>query len=240
MNLTTILTVWKRSNLEEQLEMISNQTVPSDIIVYQNESHVDIEPLKKKYKFTHFHSRDFNYRFHGRFALPLLLKTKYVCIFDDDCICNKEWYAACMRSCEEKNAIIGGNGRLIRKNLTQSGPLGDDQYARRRKNDVLVDFVGHAWFFKREWIHYMWREPNLSLDNGEDIHLCAAAKIYGGIDSYVGGSDKWEEKGDLEQARLGSDQFANWTQDTNHRPLRMKIIQHWIDKGWKPLAWRKK
>lgn len=241
MTITSILTVWKRNNLKEQLEMINNQTIKSDIIVFQNENHVNIEALKKKYNFTHIHSRDFNYKFHGRFLLPLLLSTDYVCIFDDDCICNPRWFARTMKSCAEKNAIIGGNGRLIkRKTLTQTGPHGDDQYARRRTDDVLVDFVGHCWFFKRDWIHYMWQDNTFSVDNGEDIHLCAAAKVFGGIDSYVGGSADWEEKGDLAQARLGSDQYANWKKNANHRPLRIKIIRHWIKKGWKPLAWRKK
>ena len=47
MSISVILTVWKRDNLEEQLQAIKNQTADvSDIYVYQNESHVDIEYLK--------------------------------------------------------------------------------------------------------------------------------------------------------------------------------------------------
>ena len=50
--INVILTVWKRNNLEEQLEMISKQTADiSDVYVYQNESHFDISHLKSKYNF---------------------------------------------------------------------------------------------------------------------------------------------------------------------------------------------
>ena len=92
MSISVILTVWKRDNLEEQLQAIKNQTADvSDIYVYQNESHVDIEYLKEKYEFKHIHSKDFNFKFHGRFTLPLLFDTEYTAIFDDDTVPNKKW-----------------------------------------------------------------------------------------------------------------------------------------------------
>ena len=73
--INVILTVWKRNNLEEQLEMISKQTADiSDVYVYQNESHFDISHLKSKYNFKHVHSKDMNFKFHGRFTLPLLVQ----------------------------------------------------------------------------------------------------------------------------------------------------------------------
>ena len=75
--INVILTVWKRNNLEEQLEAIQNQTADIDTVyVYQNESHVDISHLKSKYNFQHVHMKDTNFKFHGRFTLPLLFETK--------------------------------------------------------------------------------------------------------------------------------------------------------------------
>lgn len=228
-DVATILTVWKRNNLEEQLKRIKSQTVACDIIVWQNENHFEISPeLKQKHPFTHVHAKDKNYKFHGRFALPLILKQKYICVFDDDTMPNPKWIEKCIRSCEEKNAIIGANGRLIRKNLSQKN-------VDFPKQDAKVDFVGHAWFFKQQWIHHMWRTPNLTFDNGEDIHICAACKIYGNIDSYVAGQAVVEEKGDVAQDRLGSDQHATYLKG-GHVGIRKKVIQYWLNKGWKPMG----
>ena len=40
-----------------------------------------------------------------------------------------------------------------------------------------VDLVGHAWFFKREWLRYLWQEKPTTWDNGEDIQFAFMAKI---------------------------------------------------------------
>ena len=54
MKFSLLLTVYKRSNIEKQLEAIYNQTIKPDyLIVFQNENHVSIEYLKKKYNFIH-------------------------------------------------------------------------------------------------------------------------------------------------------------------------------------------
>lgn len=234
-DITTILTVYKRPYTEEQIERILEQTVPSDIIVWQNGNFIDITPLKEKYNFIHVHSTH-NYKFHGRFTIPLLLNTKYVAIFDDDTIPYKKWLEKCRRSCEEKNAIIGRNGRIVHKGMRQSGPVPSGA-------DLKVDFVGHCWFFKREWIHHMWREQAATFDNGEDIHFCAAAKIHGNIDSYVAGSPDPEEQA-TQSGRdgcYGADKFAHYiVNKKRHGHVRKQVIRHWLNKGWSTINFPKK
>ena len=39
----------------------------------------------------------------------------------------------------------------------------------QNKETTRVDLVGHAWFFKRDWLQYLWREKPTTWDNGEDI-----------------------------------------------------------------------
>ena len=57
MKILVLLTVYKRNYLEQQLEAIKKQTLKPDyLIVYQNEEHINIEPLKKKYEFIHIKS----------------------------------------------------------------------------------------------------------------------------------------------------------------------------------------
>tara|TARA_R100001143_G_C3319019_1_gene113816 strand:- start:142 stop:849 length:708 start_codon:yes stop_codon:yes gene_type:complete len=224
-NVSVILTVWKRDTLEKQLIAINNQTANIDsIYVYQNESHIDIEHLKGKYTFKHIHSKDVNFKFHGRFTLPLLFDTKYTAIFDDDTIPNKKWLEHCINVCEAKNCIVGANGRKYHD--THFDPShGND-------SDVKCDIVGHCWFFKTEWVHYMWREKPPTYDNGEDIHFCATCKIYGNIDSYfpsqpMNNFDVW---GDT-QLHLGIDQHATWRKQ-HHDDVRYSLYEYWMKKGW--------
>ena len=227
MSTSVIITVWKRNNLEEQLEAIQNQTADIDqIYIYQNESHVDIDHLKEKYDFNHIHSKDVNFKFHGRFTLPLLFKTEYTAIFDDDTIPNPNWLTHCIELCEEKNCIVGANCR----NRDGFGcGLCDGKF---NYHPMKCDIVGHCWFFKTKWIHYMWREPAPTFENGEDIHFCASCKIHGGIDAYLPPQiyeeqDKW---GDI-KSNLGVDEHATWRK-SNHNRLRNSLYDYWIDKGW--------
>lgn len=225
---TCILTVYKRPYTEEQIQCILKQTVPSNLIIWQNGDFIDISPLKDKYNFIHVHSNH-NYKFHGRFTIPLLLNTKYVCIFDDDTMPKSKWLEKCRRSCEEKNAIIGRNGRNIRTLSRQEGPV-------PKGADLKVDFVGHSWFFKREWIHHMWKEQASTFENGEDIHFCASAKINGDIDSYIAGSNDPEEQAvqNGKDGSYGNDEFAHYIKNKkNHTPIRRQVWTHWLKKGWK-------
>jgi hypothetical protein len=218
-----ILTVWKRNNLEEQLQAIYNQTADiSDVYVYQNESHQDITHLKEKFNFKHVHSKHMNFKFHGRFTLPLLFTSKYTAIFDDDTIPNSKWLEHCVKICEEKNCIVGANGRNYSGN-------GNTQCCGSHK-DILSDIVGHCWFFKTKWIHYMWRESAPTFENGEDIHFCAACKLHGNIDSYVASGLDPKTWGDT-KIYYGADEHASYKK-TDHSSTRNKLFEYWITKGW--------
>jgi hypothetical protein len=227
-SITVVLTVWKRHNLEEQLIAIKDQTANIDCIyVYQNESHVDISHLKEIYDFKHVQSKDMNFKFHGRFTLPLLFNTKYTAIFDDDTIPNKGWLQHCKNLCDSKNCIVGAN---CRNNDGTGHGLCD---GKLNSDPIKCDIVGHCWFFKTEWIHHMWREPAYTFENGEDIHFCAACNIYGGIDSYLPSqtqqdSDNWGDTRPL----LGADDNATWKRE-DHNPIRKQLYDYWISKGWK-------
>lgn len=226
--ISIILTVWKRNNLEEQLIAIDNQTANIDkVYVYQNESHVDISFLKDKYDFNHVHSKDVNFKYHGRFVLPLLFSTEYTAIFDDDTIPNRRWLEHCKRLCDQRNCIVGANCRNY--NGISCG-LCDGKF---NIEPIRGDIVGHFWFFKTKWIHYMWREAAPTFENGEDIHFCASCQIHGGIDSYIptqtpDDPDAW---GDT-RPDLGKDLHAAWRKK-NHDSLRYQLYRYWTLKGWR-------
>jgi hypothetical protein len=224
-DISVILTAYKRDNIEQQLERIYNQTVDiSDIYVYQNESHIDISHLKEKHDFKHVHSKDNNFKFHGRFTLPLLFDTKYTAIFDDDTMPNPKWLEHCMNLCEEKNCIVGANCR----NYNNTGfSCGD-----KTRSPIKCDIVGHCWFFKTEWIYHMWREKPPTYETGEDINFCATCKINGGVDAYFPDQPaEFPEVWGDSQEQLGMDDHATYKKP-NHNKDRFALYDYWIDKGW--------
>tara|TARA_R100000008_G_scaffold17216_1_gene8583 strand:+ start:4619 stop:5425 length:807 start_codon:yes stop_codon:yes gene_type:complete len=250
--ITVILTAWKRNHILKQLGMIKSQSKkPYQIWIYQNESHVDInisKEEKEKYNISVIQSKDINFKFHGRFVLPLLCDTEYVAIFDDDTMPQRRWFENCLRmtkKCHQQaclddveecgvncGCIVGANGRTMEKNLVDATGIGDGKEVKR---DTRVDFVGHCWFFKTAWCKYMWMDRPVTWENGEDIHLAAACKLHANIPCYVPRMRKGERAfwGDS-QPKLGEDEHASYKRK-DHKAQRGEIAKHWYNKGWKPL-----
>ena len=141
--ITVIMTVWKRDNYRLQLEHIKNQSNrPHQIWIYQNESHVDIDisdEEKNEYNISIIQSRDINFKFHGRFVLPLLCDTEYCVIFDDDTIPGSRWLSHALSTSQKHNCIVGANGRTLDEDLNYKQDTGDGHPVNE---DTRVDFVG--------------------------------------------------------------------------------------------------
>jgi hypothetical protein len=100
-----------------------------------------------------------------------------------------KWFENCLNTIKEYPGLLGTNGVIFNKGDTYDfnsykniGWLGE-------KNNLTteVDIVGHAWFFKREWLHYLWEyKPNYNevLAAGEDIAFSAMLQK-NGIKTYV-------------------------------------------------------
>jgi len=243
--ITTILSVWKRDHLQKQINHILNQTKkPYQIWIYQNESHFEInipDDVKQEYNISIIQSKDINFKFHARFALPLLCDTEYVAIFDDDTMPGNKWLENCIETSKRNNSIVLARGLTVLDGFEQQRDqclkaTGD---GRPIESETEVDLGGHCWFFKSEWCKYMWRDRPFTWNNGEDIHFSAACKIYGGIRSFVpkmpiNDMSMW---GDLE-LHLGTDEHATWRKN-NHSVLRGDTVKYWVEKGWKPLILEK-
>jgi hypothetical protein len=240
--ITAILTIWQRNHLKKQLECIINQTKrPYQIWIYQNESHLNVqlsEEIKKEYNISIIHSKDINFKFHARFALPLLCNTEYVAIFDDDTMPGSRWFENCLYTSKRKNSIVGANGRTLKKGFEeQEGQhmtsIGGGAPVQQ---ETEVDFVGHCWFFKTEWAKNLWMDRPYSWDNGEDIHFSAACKIHQGIRSFVPElpADDKSLWGDT-QPFLGDDEHSTY-KTSNHSRLRAEVSKYWCKMGWEPLC----
>jgi len=243
MKIAVLLTQWKRNNLEKQLISILNQTIKIDfLIVFQNENHVNIDHLKSKYNFIHVKS-DYNTKYFGRFSYLFSIPSDICFVMDDDIIPGNNCVKNYVNQCIEKNAIIGGNGRI---------GLLSDKYCNKGKHydgcnrftsslihpidcgvrkGIKVDFVGHLWCFKKEWLHYMFAVKPYTYDTGEDMHICFSSKLLGGIESYVGEQKNNDDNCDSTMNRLAADEHASWR--TTKMSLRKEVEQYWIDKGLK-------
>jgi hypothetical protein len=229
-DITVILTAYKRDYFDDQIKSIKSQkNVNIDkIFIWQNGDYIDLGRFSDDSDITLIKS-DMNLKFHGRFTLPLLFQTEYTAVFDDDTIPGDGWLENSTRCCEDNNCITGSNGRW-RDNSGKWYGAGDDGYC---SSDLLVDFVGHSWVFKTEWIRYMWRDATYTYENGEDIQFCLSSKLYGDIDSYVAKQDN-PSNSSSRNPLLSSDQHASYKLP-NHGSLRDEIFEHWESKGYKKI-----
>lgn len=209
MKFVVVLTQYKRNHIEKQLQCISAQTMKPDyLVVFQNENHVDITHLKEKYRFIHVKS-DYNTKYFGRFAACFTYPVDFCIVLDDDIMPGNNCLKNYIEQCTNLNAIIGGNGR-IGKNNVNKGKLFQPSDAGLIQKHVLVDFVGHLWCFKKDWLHYMFAIKPYTYDTGEDMHLCFASKVLGGIESYVAKQSTIDDMADTFNCRLADDIHSSY------------------------------
>ena len=237
-DISIILNVYKRPDtLESQISAILNQSVsikPENIHIWYNKSEIAQYAPKNNKNKTYY--ANWNTKFFGRFLIPFLIKTKYIAVFDDDILPQKDWLKNCLKSMQDKEGIYGGSGVLLN---SKSGyrPHTKFGWNGSHLNEIKrVDLVGHAWFFKQEWIKYMWMEKPISWDNGEDIMFSYLCQKYGNINTFVPPHPK-ENKNlwstDLNfAAKIGSDSNSTWKK-SGHMELRDHVVKECINKGWK-------
>jgi len=226
MIILVVLTQYKRNNLEKQLESINNQTIkPHYLVVFQNENHIDISELKEKYEFIHIKS-DYNTKYFGRFASCFTFPVDVCMVLDDDIIPGPNCLKNYMDQCIELNAIIGGNGRIGMNNPNKP-KLNNPPDVGIRDKYTLVDFVGHLWCFKKEWLHYMFSIKPFTYDTGEDMHLCFSSKVLGGINSYTAKQRSSYDMCDIANNKLASDQYSSYK--VTKPELRSNVEKYFIE-----------
>jgi len=230
--ITSILTVYNRPHLlEEQIQAIKEQTLKSDIMIWNNlGDNASPEIIDKDIiiaKCSH------NLKFYSRFAFALNAQTEYVAIFDDDTIPGKRWFENCLTCIKQKPGIYGTIGvKLIGNDYrkrTRCGWVGNNTDIQQ------VHLVGHAWFMRTDYLRYLWFERPISFDNGEDIQLSYMAKKYGGINTYVPPhpiTDK-ELWGSIKGKEYGHDGNGSFSVNKEeHKRIRNIICRKFLKAGW--------
>jgi hypothetical protein len=184
-DITVILNGYKRPQfLETQLQHINKQTIkPKEIMFWQNGYEEFDSQITSKMKSAVCNA---NLGVWARFAYALNARTEYICIFDDDTFPGKRWLENCIDTMKTHEGLLGTIG-LIYQSKNSYHPITRFGWDNPNEAVVKVDIVGHAWFFKREWLSAFWRElppTDLTLV-GEDMHFSFMIQKYLGLNTYV-------------------------------------------------------
>ncbi len=253
--ITVIITVWKRTYLDEQLKSLVQQSVPPRYIwILQNENHVDIGPVVAQYAAVFpgisVIRSGFNLKFFGRFSICSHVTTEYVLVIDDDVIPSRNWLATCLEKCARYNAVISCTGRIIKpagfrpedcdEREREMYFIGDNQSADENNfipEDTWVDYGCNSYFFRAEWIQFFWSVWPVTFLSGEDIHLSASLMITRGIATLVPQQLSGETTGNLRKF-YSQDAVSTW-RNSDFLNIRQTVFEFLIkEKGWQPRLWK--
>lgn len=184
-NVTILLNGYLRPEfLTHQVEAIKRQTIqPREIMLWQNSSEGFDTTITNTFTTTISNK---NFGVWARFAYALNAKTEYVCVLDDDTMPGSMWIENCLETMKTHEGLLGTIGLIF------SSPFSYNPHIRRgwdcpNEETTRVDIVGHAWFFKREWLSAFWRElpPEGFEYVGEDMHFSYTIQKYLGLNTYV-------------------------------------------------------
>jgi hypothetical protein len=184
--IAVVLNAFKRTkHLRAQLDAIEAQSIPPEsIYVWQNKGEEIAPDLKERFVLAECSA---NLGVWARFAFALNLDAEYICLFDDDTIPGERWFENCLNTMETHEGLMGTRGLRFLSDKRYH-PFDSFGWGDPNESTVEVDIVGHAWFFKREWLATFWSElppKDASKIAGEDIHFSYMLQKRLGLGTYV-------------------------------------------------------
>ena len=195
-DLVIVLTVWKRNNLERQLSQIKRQSIlknkKTNIIVFQNSNHIDVNNIINKWKESDmfldevnitFINSPFETGYFGRFLTPLtssVTNNAYFIICDDDIIWGDRYFENLLRVVDN-GYLATRNGRILDENFKGFSPVSNAWTPNTQvcfNEDVEYDFGGHIWAGRISWLRNAWTHIPISIENCEDFWISAVLKSY--------------------------------------------------------------
>ncbi len=169
LDVSVVLTLYKRPEmLEKQLTALENQTLrPKEILLIQDGTtdgtNVEI-PAHLRNRFHKISIKEQNCGVWERFRFAMeTASSPHVCVFDDDAVPGKRFLENCHAEMMKRPALYGALGIIARD--AKGYPL--EKYYRvgwpvdaHYHKTAEVDFAGHAWFFKREWLQELFKAPD--------------------------------------------------------------------------------
>lgn len=248
-DVSVILTLYKRpETLSKQLAAIKSQSLkPKEIMLFQDgieeDYKIEISSFLKK-KFDNIKISEINVGVWARFKFAFEAKSPYICVFDDDTIPGHRWLENCHYHALQQKGIYGAIGIIMRE--PRGYPYKDYfrvGWASPFSKLMEVDFVGHSWFLRKEYLQYMFEETEAFQKHkyvGEDICLSVQAAKHG-ILTFVpphpfNNKDLWG--GDPEWSNyFGMSTVAISSSKDNYQKMQ-QIICDFESDGWIPLCKR--
>eukprot|EP00727_Mastigamoeba_balamuthi_P000133 m51a1_g10116 hypothetical protein (870) ;mRNA; r:28985-31594 len=197
-----VLTVWKRFNVDWQLELVSRQSVLRTarvaVVVFQNGVHIDqgrmnatlakwrASPQFRRHNVSvaHVHSA-IETGYYGRFLAPFLARTwpgaRWV-VCDDDVIWGDRYFENLLRVVDEGSLAVRV-GRYVHVRPGEGEWLGWSAGGVGTQvtfeEDVQYDFGGQVWAGRMDWLRLAWSTPPVSIMNGEDFWISAVLRPHG-------------------------------------------------------------
>ena len=195
--LVVVLTVWKRNNLDRQLMQVKRQSIlkekKTNIIIFQNSNHTDINDIIKKWKQPDKFNENVKLTiikspietgYFGRFISPLtasITSETYFIICDDDVIWGDRYFENMLRVVDE-GYLATRNGRIISKNYKELFPASKLIFKNNIQicfnEDIEYDFGGHIWAGRISWLRKAWSHVPISIENCEDFWISAVLKTF--------------------------------------------------------------
>jgi hypothetical protein len=185
-NIAVLLNVFKRGEVfEKQLRAVQHQSVkPVAIYVWKNAGDDIPNHLKDEVIIADCNN---NLGVWARLAFALNIDAEYICMFDDDTVPGLRWLENCSNTIKTHNGLLGTRGlRFLSKR--RYGIYTCFGWTDPNEKVEQVDIVGHAWFFRRDWLAAFWNElPERGFDKlvGEDIHFSYAIQKHLKLNTYV-------------------------------------------------------
>lgn len=193
LNVSVVLSMYKRPQyLIEQLNALAEQSLlPDEILLFQDkaEDMPDISvPEEVASRVTRIEKADRNVGVWGRFDFSRSARNELVCIFDDDTIPGSRWLENCHFHMQKNEGIYGTIGVVCIEASQYPSKILRFGWDSANEDTQRVDFIGHSWFIKKQWLEHMFKAPQVVQDLklcGEDMSLSYMAKKHGAIPSYV-------------------------------------------------------
>jgi len=239
-SVTVILTVYKRGRyLSAQIDALRNQSAPPvEIWVWTNQSDMEMHDYSKLADRVVVSNT--NWKFWGRFALANMARTQYVALFDDDILPQPNWIKNCLETVSSgTDGILGGSGVILPAGGGYSSKHKVGWNGHHYDQATPVDLVGHAWFFDKRHLKYLWEEAPHSWENGEDIHFSAMALKHGGIRTFVPPHPEkdhslWSCRPDFGKS-VGRESTATFKSE-GHHSIRGVVVDACRAGGWRIVA----
>lgn len=243
-DITIILSVHSRPEYFERLIQTIDEVKYHSIWIscwYSKNYEIFYKKYKDLKKITknklYFFSSNYQLKYFGRFQLAYQVSTKYTLILDDDCIIQSKFYELCIKmiNIPDYNGLLGIKGWIFPEkdfsNLLGSYGGGTFYYPKpewkkeeQTEKAFEIDIVGGTWFFRTEWILYLFKEFPHTFETGEDFHFSYMLRKYGNIKTYfIPNDNNYKEYWGCSDDFSTIDMSGN-SRNSNMGELRKKIF----------------